>query len=112
MNSCRIYSDAEPSDNNYPLDPARAMTGFSRAALPIGRSIQSSCPVRAPDADFWGQPPDHGLHRKTSKKKRHKKLLPTIAGKSSFSIEEEEPWVTIAISLCRFGNSDADDCIY
>ena len=75
-------------DNNYPLDPARAMR-FSRADYRKIYSEFSSRPARRMQ-DFWGQPQDHGSSVKPAKK-TDKKLLPTIAGKV-VSIEEEEPW--------------------
>jgi cobaltochelatase CobN len=75
-------------DNNYPLDPARAMR-FSREAY---RKIYSDFPARPARRmqDFWGEPQDNGVSIKPAKK-TDKKLLPTIAGKV-ISIEEEEPW--------------------
>jgi cobaltochelatase CobN len=75
-------------DNNYPLDPARAMR-FSRAAY---RKLYSDFPARPARRmqDFWGQPQDHGPSVKPLQK-TDKKLLPTIAGKV-VSIAEEEPW--------------------
>ncbi|MGA2251145.1 cobaltochelatase subunit CobN [Terracidiphilus sp.] len=75
-------------DNNYPLDPARAMR-FSRSAY---RKIYSGFPVRPARRmqDFWGQPQDRGPSIKPAQK-TDKKLLPTIAGKV-ISIEENEPW--------------------
>jgi cobaltochelatase CobN len=75
-------------DNNYPLDPARAMR-FSRATY---CKIYSGFPARSARRmqDFWGQPQDHGPSVKPTKK-TDKKLLPTVAGKV-VSIEEEEPW--------------------
>jgi len=75
-------------DNNYPLDPARAMR-FSRANY---RKFFSEFPARPARRmrDFWGQPQAHGPSVKPSKK-TDKKLLPTVGGKI-VSIEEEEPW--------------------
>ncbi|MBW4039798.1 MAG: cobaltochelatase subunit CobN [Acidobacteria bacterium] len=75
-------------DNNYPLDPARALR-FSRSAY---RNLYAAFPERPARRmqDFWGQPQDHGPSIKPAKK-TDKKLLPTIAGKV-ISIEEEEPW--------------------
>jgi cobaltochelatase CobN len=75
-------------DNNYPLDPARAMR-FSRAAY---RKIYSEFPARPARRmqDFWGEPQERGPAIKPAKK-TDKKLLPTIAGKV-VSIDAEEPW--------------------
>jgi len=75
-------------DENYPLDPARALR-FARAGY---RRIFDGFPARANRRmqDFWGQPQDHGASILPAKK-TDKKLLPTIGGKV-VSIDIAEPW--------------------
>jgi cobaltochelatase CobN len=75
-------------DDNYPLDPARAMR-FSRFKYGELYAEFPAKPARRM-LDFWGQPQDKGPSVKPAKK-TDKKLLPTIAGKV-VSIDAEEPW--------------------